>query len=827
MPLNYARRPASPAATLLQAALLCVVFAADGARASCLMLPSTQLAELDHLADRDPEAAVTESVARIEALRSHPDAFLEAQLYAVIAEARHYQSRAGDTKEAAARAESLLDLIPGSPDVDRVRLRVRINVADTSESASTFETAVTSMNSLVAITPTQSAEHSCALSIRAQARSELGAIAVAAADAFEAYRIAEAGGWPEAQVTAAYVLATIYRRSGLLPEAERMIDEVVAFAIADHRTPLLSTASYVRGQILIDMHQFNEARTALELSHENAVVIGDQFGAAVANVPLCLALISANKLKAAERTCAGGEAEFKAAGTPDFLALLVSYRARLDLARHDPEAALLKLNVGLRAQPNGGLARLRAQTLRDRSRAYEALGRFREAYQDLQDSLDLESKANVERQALTVAVLSATAASEKLLASNHMLEERMQHQQEELAHRKATQELWFVLAVAAIMLSILFGWLLVATRRHERILARQEVIMRTMSSNAPDALMLLNVDRTVRFSNRSLLGTGVAPAAGTPLTDAVPHDARAAVSAAVDELEANRQPVTFPITLRTDSGEVRHFELRGVPIVEKNHLIGITLRSTDVTEFRRLEREVIDVASRERQRLSSDLHEGLGQQLTGISLLLASLSTAVDRGRGGVEDLISEVRDYVDRCIDMTRELARGLSPVQIERGSLGTALDRLAADASGRLRLRIVSRSTIGDLAVSDVAADHLYRIAYEALTNAARHSRCSNVLVELRAQEDTLELSVTDDGIGITGNGENPSGLGIKMMRYRVRLLGGKVHLGPGPNSGTQLLVSVPLASAIVQPGTETEQHDSTPTGQQDDDADQDDAG
>jgi len=475
------------------------------------------------MADRDPEGAAREAAARIEALRDHAAPLLEAELYAVISLARFHQSRVTATQAAAAQAEALLDTLPPSPEADRVRARVRINVADTSESTDSFESAIRTMNELIAKTDPRSAEHSCALSIRGQARSELGETALAAGDAFEAYRIAETGQWPEARVVAAYVLATIYRRSGLLAEAERMIDEVVAYATADRRTPLLSTASYVRGQILVDMRRYGEARAALELSRNTAVRIGDRLGAVTANVPLCLALISEGDYTGAERVCNGGDQEFRDVGAADFLVLLISYRARIDLVRGQPAAAIAKLDSILTPSGVGRLVRIRAQ----------ALGRFREAYADLQESLDLERRANTEQQGLSVAVLSATAASEKLLASNRMLAERMGRQQEEIAHHKATQELWFVLTAAAALLSILFGYLLAVTRRHERNVARQEAIMRTMAANAPDALMLVNMDRKVEFSNRQLLGPGPAPDPGTPLSDAVPPEVRGSIDDAV------------------------------------------------------------------------------------------------------------------------------------------------------------------------------------------------------------------------------------------------------------------------------------------------------
>ena len=479
----------------------------------------------------------------------------------------------------------------------------------------------------------------------------------------------------------------------------------------------------------------------------------------------------------------------------------MSYRAKIDLARNRPEAAIAKLDSVLSQCGAGKLRRVKAQALRDRAQAYQALGRHKEAYRDLRDSFDVESKANVEQQALTVAVLSATAASEKLLTSNRVLEERNARQQEDLAHRNATQQLWIVLAVAAVLLSILFGYLLEVTRRHERKGSRQEVIMRTLASNAPDAMMLLNKDRIVGFSNRRLLGPGPAPAPGTPLEGAVPSDAFAAIDEAVDRIVESREAASFSVSVLDERGALNHFELRAAPVIEAGKLIGITLRASDVTEFRRLESEVIDIATRERQRLSSDLHEGLGQELTGISLLLASLSTAIERRSTDLETPVSEIRDVVARCIDMTRELARGLSPVQIEGGSLGSALNRLATDASRRLRLHISAHSTPADITVSDVASDHLYRIAYEALTNAARHSGCNSVAIELWIDDGALNLSVSDNGAGLPGWGVDGAGLGVDMMRYRARLLGGSLELGPGPDGGVQVLVSVPVASVASE--------------------------
>ena len=326
--------------------------------------------------------------------------------------------------------------------------------------------------------------------------------------------------------------------------------------------------------------------------------------------------------------------------------------------------------------------------------------------------------------------------------------------------------------------------------------------MRTLSSNAPDAMMLLNIDRTISFANRQLFGSGPTPPSGSSLIAAVPAEVQGVIEDAVKRLIDDRKPVSFPVSVRDEQGLIRHFEMRASPVMDETQLISITLRASDVTEVRRLEREVFDVASRERQRLSSDLHEGLGQELTGISLLLASLATAITRRSGDLEELVAEARGVILRCIDMTRELARGLSPVQIEMGSLSQALSRLALDAARRLRLRITSHSTPPDITVSDVASDHLYRIAYEALTNAARHSGCSNVSIELWVDDGLLNLSISDDGTGMPTSNPEGGGLGVDMMRYRARLLGGTLEVGPGPDGGAEVVVTVPYDLATSDP-------------------------
>ena len=131
-------------------------------------------------------------------------------------------------------------------------------------------------------------------------------------------------------------------------------------------------------------------------------------------------------------------------------------------------------------------------------------------------------------------------------------------------------------------------------------------------------------------------------------------------------------------------------------------------------------------------------------------MLARGLERAIERRHSNARERVTDVVKHINRTIEMTREIARGLSPVQIEHGSLSAAIERLASSASQRLRIEVVIDADPADIQVSDVAADHLHRIVYEAIANAARHRACDHVEIELRMEAGSLEVSVTDEGQG-----------------------------------------------------------------------------
>ena len=217
----------------------------------------------------------------------------------------------------------------------------------------------------------------------------------------------------------------------------------------------------------------------------------------------------------------------------------------------------------------------------------------------------------------------------------------------------------------------------------------------------------------------------------------------------------------------------------------------------DVTERKQLEREIIEIANREQQRIGSDLHDGLGQELTGIALMLKGVVSQLRKEGSAACGDVEEVIGLVNNAIESTRTLARGLSPVGSGRGDLGGAIQTLGARIGERFGVHVVSQLDFAEpLRLSETAAAHVYRIVQEALTNVVRHSDAREVMIRLKTSDSELHLQVDDDGKGFAqAPVDRAGGLGLKIMRYRAQMLGGDLVIESTGNGGTSVRCSCPL--------------------------------
>lgn len=261
-------------------------------------------------------------------------------------------------------------------------------------------------------------------------------------------------------------------------------------------------------------------------------------------------------------------------------------------------------------------------------------------------------------------------------------------------------------------------------------------------------------------------------------------------------------------TIENEDGSISWLMSSRIPLRDQHDkVIGVVCTERDLTQRRQMQREILDISNREQRRLGSDLHDGLGQELTGLSLMIKGLEIQMSQQESAYLPQIAKINELISSAIQSTRSLARGAAPVSRERGGITEALRQLAARCTDIYHLPCHFTNKYNDHnLLDDNVATQIYRIAQEATTNAARHAHAGSVEIELRSTERRLYLSITDDGIGMNSqpdqsqnNHHGKSGLGIRIMEYRASILGGSIQFERLP-AGTRVRLSCPLKA----PGT-----------------------
>jgi PAS domain S-box-containing protein len=219
----------------------------------------------------------------------------------------------------------------------------------------------------------------------------------------------------------------------------------------------------------------------------------------------------------------------------------------------------------------------------------------------------------------------------------------------------------------------------------------------------------------------------------------------------------------------------------------------------DVTERLTLEHELLDIASREQTHLAHDLHDGLGQQLTGMALFLRGMTNHFVPLLPELGADFERINALVSKSIEDTRRLAAGMSPMAVERAGLAGALAGLAAQAAELYGSQVdLDIDSLRACAIDHRVVEHLYRIAQEAVSNVGRHAGSKRINIAVHIAGADLCLSIADDGIGLpepTHWGELPGGLGLRIMRYRAQRIGGTLCIERGSPQGTVIRVCCPV--------------------------------
>jgi PAS domain S-box-containing protein len=213
----------------------------------------------------------------------------------------------------------------------------------------------------------------------------------------------------------------------------------------------------------------------------------------------------------------------------------------------------------------------------------------------------------------------------------------------------------------------------------------------------------------------------------------------------------------------------------------------------DVTERKQTERKILEAGESEMQRIGRDLHDGVGQQLTALSLytnnLQQDVQAQVPQLAGPFKKILNELREIIRQI----RVLSHGLSPVSLEDNGLVETLRKLADDTRSAAKIDCQFEDSTSTTINDPHLAAQLYRIAQEAVTNALKHSGARKIHIALQASPTRLELKVSDDGRGFSPTVSKSAGLGLRAMKYRADLIGAALQIDSAPGKGTQITCTI----------------------------------
>jgi len=207
----------------------------------------------------------------------------------------------------------------------------------------------------------------------------------------------------------------------------------------------------------------------------------------------------------------------------------------------------------------------------------------------------------------------------------------------------------------------------------------------------------------------------------------------------------------------------------------------------EIAERTRLEKEILQISADEQQRIGQELHDGLGQELTGLNCLAKSLRKKLKAKHLPEARVADELAQSIPKTLEQIGMIIKGLMPLEIGAEDLVPALEVLMGNVMEQTGVSCRLSATEAIKIENEHAALQVYRIAQEAVTNAVRHGHPRHVLVTLAERNGEVMLRIRDDGTGIGMVDHQASGSGLRIMAYRARTIGGRLEIARDPDAGT----------------------------------------
>ncbi|MDK3161840.1 PAS domain-containing protein [Kamptonema cortianum] len=330
-------------------------------------------------------------------------------------------------------------------------------------------------------------------------------------------------------------------------------------------------------------------------------------------------------------------------------------------------------------------------------------------------------------------------------------------------------------------------------------LVHSEAKNRAILNALPDNLVLVSrfgVCQDIRKQDSFLSGYSKEEIQGENFFSFLPVNVASNLSYLLEKAfgAGNLQTAYFAIA---EQDEIRHLEAR-ISALSKDEAV-ILIR--DQTEIKHLENQVIEIAREERTRIGADMHDGLGQEMTALSFLCSSLMMG---GKSLVKEdteKLEQIHKHIQRCIDQTRLMARGLSPFQLEGRGLISVLRGFLRDYGQAFQIETSLESPNGFEIHNPSVSEHIFRIVQEAAHNAIRHGKSKKVSVKINPHQEGVVIGIISDGLKFDMIKKGKKGMGMKVMKYRADLIGAAFDIQPLANGGLEIVCSVPTG-ALTDP-------------------------
>jgi PAS domain S-box-containing protein len=380
------------------------------------------------------------------------------------------------------------------------------------------------------------------------------------------------------------------------------------------------------------------------------------------------------------------------------------------------------------------------------------------------------------------------------------------------------QKLGWLMGILGVVALVGYVWVAVLRRRvHKqteiireklRVEATLKERYEDLLENANDVVYTHDLNGRITSMNRAgelLLQWPRSEVLSKNILEFVAEEEQPAAQHWLDQVVTGTSSPTVEWDFITARGQRIRLEISTRLIGHSGSNVEVEGMARDITERKRLEREILEISNREQRRIGHDLHDGVCQQLAGIALMTASLADKLQE-KGVAESAQTErISGLINQAISQTRGVARGLFPVRLEENGLVSVLEELAANSSELFKISCRFSCAAPPAEVDHEMALHLYYIVLEAVANAAKHGKATHVNISLEAVKDHYALSVRDDGIGFSRVASAHTGMGIRIMHYRARVIGATLSLQSTPGSGTDVtcvFLALPR-DAVVQNG------------------------